>query len=477
METKRFTKKDLECLKKDLLRKRRHGWKVLKAAEKRDTFSYCEAYKAFISNAKTEREVAAFIQEILLEDGFRGANSADKDVEKVLWNHHGKAICAYRRGKLPAKKGLRIIVTHIDAPRLDLKLNPLYEEFEMAFLKTHYYGGIRKYQWVARPLALHGVVFLKDQRRIDLNIGEKDHDPVFTINDLLPHLAARVQGEKKLKEAIHAEKLNVLFGGIPINGPSKDIKDAVKLNVLNILNSTFGIIERDLVSAEIEIVPRGRARDVGIDKGFVGGYAQDDRACTYAALRAILDAKALPYPALVLFVDKEEIGSDGNTGAKSRFLELSLFDVLRLEETPLEPDTLYRALDSSRAISGDVTAGIDPNYTEVHEERNDALIGHGVSLTKYTGVRGKYSANDAHAELVDWITRIWDKNGIVWQAGEMGKVDEGGGGTVAKYIAALGVDTVDVGPPLLSMHSPFEVAHKCDLFMTYKAYKVFLEND
>lgn len=457
------TKRDMERLKKKLMHEKVHGWTSLGPKEKDTCLSYALGYRNFLSTAKTEREV---ISEIVKE--------LDKARDVIYWVYRDKALCAYRPGQGKAARGVRIVCTHIDAPRLDLKLNPLYEEFEMVFLKTHYYGGIKKFHWVTRPLALHGVVYLKNGTRVDINIGEAPDDPVFTINDLLPHLASRVQGEEKLREAVPAEKLNCLFAGLPIHGP-KDTKEAVKLNCLELLHERYGIVERDLISAEIEIVPQGPAREVGIDRAFIGGYAQDDRACAYAAMKALVDARRPKEPLLALFLDKEEIGSDGNTGAKSRILELSLFEVFRLEGAETAPDTLYRALNLSRAISGDVTAGIDPDYVEVHEKRNDARVGYGVNLTKYTGSRGKYSANDAHAEFVNWITRAWDRGGIVWQAGELGRVDEGGGGTVAKYIASLGVDTVDAGPPLLSMHSPFEIAHKLDLYMTYKAYRTFYE--
>ena len=462
MAEKTLTKKELERLGKELLHKRVHGMRALSAKEEEACEGYCHEYKAFLSKAKTEREAAREIASILGHSNI------------AFWQYREKAICAYRPGKKRAQDGIRLICTHIDAPRLDLKMNPLYEDLDMAFLKTHYYGGIKKFHWLTRPLALHGVVFLKDGQRVDITIGEQVDDPVFTINDLLPHLASKVQGEKKIRDAIPAEKLNVLFGGNPIKGP-EDTKEAVKLNCLKILKREYGIVERDLISAELEIVPQGPPRDVGLDRAFVGGYGQDDRACAFAALKALTDARTPEQPIMALFLDKEEIGSDGNTGAKSRLIELALYEILRQEGAELAPDTILRLFNSSKAISGDVTAGIDPDYMEVHEKHNDAHIGYGVNLTKYTGARGKYSANDAHAEMVNWVTRVWDRKKVVWQAGELGRVDEGGGGTVAKYIASLGIDTVDAGPPLLSMHSPFEIAHKVDLYMTYKAYRAFFE--
>ncbi|HID98434.1 MAG TPA: aminopeptidase, partial [Thermodesulfobacteriaceae bacterium] len=336
----------------------------------------------------------------------------------------------------------------------------------------HYYGGIKKFHWVARPLALHGTAIKEDGRKVNIVLGEDTRDPVLTINDLLPHLALKVQGNKKLSEAIPAEKLNILVGGLPLHSPD-DASSAVKMGILKILREKYGLVEEDLISAELEIVPAGKARDVGLDRAFVGAYGHDDRICAYSSLSAILRLKKPDTTGIALFLDKEEIGSDGNTGAKSRFMDMVIYDLMRLQGINPEPDSLLRIYMKSRAISADVTAGIDPDYMDVHEKRNDAMIGYGVCLTKYTGARGKYSANDAHAEYVNWLRRIWNHSGVIWQAGELGKVDQGGGGTVAKYLAEKGMDTVDAGTPLLSMHSPFEIAHKADLLMTFRAYSAF----
>jgi aspartyl aminopeptidase len=316
------------------------------------------------------------------------------------------------------------------------------------------------------------VVVKEDGRIIDVKIGDDPDDSTLVINDILPHLAYKVQADKKISEAIPAEKLNVLLGGIPLIGPD-ELKDAVKLRVLKLINERYGIVEEDLISAELEVVPSGPARDVGFDRAFVGGYAHDDRACAYTSLKALLELENPSLTSIALFLDKEEIGSDGNTGAKSRFLELILYDLMKKQGLAPSPDSLLRIFLSSRAISADVTAGIDPDYQEVHEKRNDAKMGYGICLTKYTGHRGKVAANDAHAEYMGWVRRIWNKSGVVWHAGELGKVDEGGGGTVAKYLAFHGIDVVDAGPPLLSMHSPFEIVHKGDLYMAFKAYKAF----
>jgi aspartyl aminopeptidase len=475
MGEKRLSKTEWKHLEKTLYRNRKSTWSQLATRDREKVFLYSDKYKDFLTQAKTERESVNIIVNMAQKEGFvpfekiEGSGSGHN---RILWTFRGKAAALAVRGKTPISSGIRIIASHIDAPRLDLKQNPIYEDLEMAFLKTHYYGGIKKFHWVARPLAIHGMILRDDGSKIYIEVGENPHDPVFTINDLLPHLAHKVQSDKKLSEAIPAEKLNVLIGGFPILGP-EDLKDGVKLRILKILNEKYGLTEEDLISAELEIIPAGGARDVGLDSAFVGGYGQDDRACAFASLNSILELKQPQITAVALFLDKEEIGSDGNTGAKSSFFDLVTYDLLRNDGFQIEADSLVRMLVSSKAISADVTAGIDPDYKEVHEEYNDALIGHGVCLTKYTGSRGKYSANDAHAEYVNWLRRVWNDAKVIWQAGELGKVDEGGGGTVAKYLAQRGLDIVDAGTPLLNMHSPFEVAHKTDLFMTSQAFAAF----
>ncbi len=474
MKEKRLSKSEWKQLEKDLLRERKPVWPRLKAKERKEVLDFSDGYRSFLSTTKTERETVNFIRRTCEKKGFVPVSRISSDNKKILWTYKNKLAALAILGKKTISQGVRIIASHIDSPRLDLKQNPLYEELDMAYLKTHYYGGIKKFHWVARPLAIHGTVLRDNGESVRIVIGEDGADPVLTINDLLPHLAAKVQADKKLKEAIPAEKLNVLVGGIHLPGPD-EAKEAVKLRILALLNERFGIKEEDLISAELEIVPAGPAREVGFDKAFVGRYGQDDRICAYASLQAIISLQEVEDTVIALFLDKEEIGSDGNTGAKSRFLELILYDLFRCQGIVPEADSLVRALMGSRAISADVTAGIDPDYQEVHEKRNDARIGYGICLTKYTGARGKYSANDAHAEYVNWIRRIWNGFGVMWQAGELGKVDEGGGGTVAKYMARHGMDTIDAGPPLLSMHSPFEICHKVDLFMSYKAYQAFYQ--
>ncbi len=457
-------------MSEELLLKKKPVWDQIDDEEKELVEKLSKDYIKFLSEAKTERECVELMVKLLKEKGF----SEDPEVRhfKVF---REKLLAVMVAGKKPPYYGLRIIATHIDSPRLDLKLHPLYEDTELAFFKTHYYGGIKKYHWVARPLALHGVVVKPDGRKVKVVIGEEPGDPVFTVCDLLPHLAKKVQGEKKLSEAVPGEKLNVLVGGLPLK-TEKDEKERVKLSVLKILNEKYGITEEDFVSAELEVVPAGGAFEVGLDRAFVGGYGQDDRICAFAALAALLNLKEPTYSCLLVFMDKEEIGSDGNTGAKSRILEKMVYDILKMFGVTPSGDTVLETFMRSKAISGDVTAGIDPHYMEVHEKLNDAKLGYGVVLTKYTGHGGKYMANDAHAEYMAWMRRILKEASVVYQAASMGKVDEGGGGTVAKYLASYGMDIVDMGPPLLSMHSPFEIAHKADLYMTYKAYKAFLES-
>jgi aspartyl aminopeptidase len=478
MEYTTFTKEDVEKLEKTLKRDKKNVWSQVDDKIKKSIFEYSERYKDFLSIAKTEREAVSIIRDIAIKNNFSPIDDAKKSQKKLFWSFKDKTAALINLGKKPLSDGFRLVASHIDAPRIDLKQNPLYEELDMAYLKTHYYGGIKKYHWLSRPLAIHGPVLKNDGSTVNIIIGEDENDPVFTINDLLPHLAGKVQGDKKLPDAFPAEKLNILIGGIPLisdDSGKNGIKEAVKLNILKLLNDKYGIIEEDLVSAELEVIPAGKARDVGFDRAFVGGYAHDDRSCAFASLKAILDAQNPEIPCIAVFFDKEEIGSDGNTGANSKILEILLYDLLNHAKERINPETLTRIFSLSKAISADVTAGIDPDYQEVHEKRNDALIGYGICLTKYTGSRGKYSASDAHAEYMNWIRRIWNNNNVIWQAGELGKVDEGGGGTVAKYLAYHGMDIVDAGTPLLAMHSPFEIAHKSDLFMTYLAYNAFFK--
>jgi len=464
----RKKKDEVKELKEKLALSPRPVWDQLSEKEKKAVERLAEDYRRFLSLAKTERECVETMVALLRKQGFTSEPSA-----RCYTVFRDKMLAVMVAGQKPPYYGLRLIATHIDSPRLDLKLHPLYEDLDLAFFKTHYYGGIKKYHWVARPLALHGVVVKPDGSRVRVVVGEDPGDPVLTVCDLLPHLSRKIQGDKKLAEAIPGEKLNVLVGGLPLVGSPED-KERIKLSILKILHEKYGLTEEDFVSAELEVVPAGPAVEVGLDRAFIGGYGQDDRICAFAALAAILEVTDPPYSTLVVFMDKEEIGSDGNTGAKSRFLEKLIYEFLKLYGVTPQGDTVLETFLRTRAVSGDVTAGMDPHYMEVHEKLNDARMGYGVVLTKYTGHGGKYMANDAHAEYMAWLRRIFAEAKVVYQAASMGKVDEGGGGTVAKYLAAYGMDIVDLGPPLLSMHSPFEVAHKGDLYMTYRAYKAFL---
>ena len=461
-------KNELELLRERLTVSPRLVWDHVNEAERQAIMAYAERYKKFLDTAKTEREAVKEIESQARAQGFVPlAGSAPG--APWFYNYKGKTIALGVSGRRPLSDGLRLIGAHIDSPRLDLKQYPLYEETDLVFLKTHYYGGIKKYQWLARPLALHGVVLKADGSLVEFRVGEEPGDPVFTVLDLLPHLARKVQMDKKVTEAFEGEKLNVLIGSLPIG--NKDTKERFKLSLLKYFEDTYGITEEDLVSAELEVVPAGPARDVGWDRSLVAAYGHDDRSCAYPALEAILEVKDPEHACVALFYDKEEVGSDGNTSAKSCLLEdmVELF----LEREGQSPLTRRRVLMNSLAISGDVTGALDPDWPEVHEKRNAARMGYGVSLTKFTGHGGKYSANDAHAEYIAWLRKILNEAGVIWQATHLGKVDEGGGGTIAKYLAVHGMEIIDSGPPVLSMHSPFEVASKADLYMVFKAYKTF----
>lgn len=421
--------------------------------------------------AKTEREAVAEISRRLTEAGFLPLEKVSKGA-KGFRTLKEKALALVIPGNRPLAEGLQIIASHIDAPRLDLKQHPLYEESDLALFKTHYYGGIKKYQWLARPLALHGVVLTSDDRKIPLVIGENGSDPVFCVSDLLPHLSRKVQMEKKLSEAVEGEKLNVLAGSIPLG--EEGTEERFKLAVLDHLHRHYGIKEEDLASAELELVPAEPARDVGLDRGLVGAYGQDDRVCAYAGLQAAMTVEKPSRTVVVLFFDKEEIGSEGNTGARSRFLEDLLAELYDLRGEKVTPAILSRTWFNSRALSADVAAAVEPDYPEVHEKRNAPRLGYGLCLTKFTGSGGKVGSSDAHAEYLHWVRNLFNREGVIWQTGELGKVDEGGGGTIAKFLAALGMEIVDCGTPVLSMHSPFEVVSKADLYMTIKGYRAFL---
>jgi len=466
----------VEEVERNLAYKRKNVWDDIADQQKDDIGKFAEDYRLFLSKVKTERETVNEIVGAARESGFHRLEENRgqlKPGDKIFLTARGKAAMLAVIGNDPLEKGLNIVGAHVDSPRLDLKPLPLYEDSGMALLKTHYYGGVKKYQWLTLPLALHGVVVKGDGERIDMIVGEKPDEPVFTVTDLLPHLS-KDQMDKKMADAVPGEALNVLFGGIPL--PGKEEGKRVKLAVLNLLHQKYNIKEEDFISAELELVPAGPARRVGLDGAFVGGYGQDDRACAYAALRAITGLSNLQKTAVALFVDKEEIGSAGNTGMKSRFFENALVEVISRVRGAYSGLDLRRILKASRAISADVTAGTDPTYKDVMETQNAPFLGCGVVLTKYTGSKGKYGANDAHAEFVGEIIRLFNREGIIWQTGELGKVDQGGGGTIAYLLAAHGADVIDCGPPLLSMHSPFEIVSSSDIYMAWRAYVAFMEN-
>lgn len=428
---------------------------------------FCEGYKKFLDEGKTERECVRYAVKLLEKHGYRPfeAGTSYETGDKVYYVNRGKSVIATTFGKLPLAEGLRINGAHIDSPRLDLKPNPMYEKDEMAYFKTHYYGGIRKYQWGTIPLAMHGVVMKKNGEKVEICIGEKEGDPVFCITDLLPHLAAR-QNERPLREGLKGEELNIVIGSLPYQ--DDQVKEPAKLLALELLNEQYGITEADFYRAEIEMVPAQKACDVGLDRSLIGAYGQDDRVCAYTALMAEIETEEPEHTTVTILTDKEEIGSEGNTGLASSYVLHYIEDLADLEDVPVR-----RILKKSICLSSDVNAAYDPTFPDVYESRNSSYINKGCVLTKYTGARGKSGSNDAGAELMAKVIGIMEENGVYWQAGELGKVDEGGGGTIAKFVAAMDVDTVDLGVPILSMHAPFELASKLDVYNTYKAFRAF----
>jgi len=453
---------------------RENLWKSYNEKEKKQIFEFAEEYKNYLNSAKTEREFVTVTEKELIKNGFTDINKKKtlKKGDKVYYNNRDKNIVAVIIGK-DIKSGINMIVSHVDSPRLDLKPNPIKEIEEFALLNTHYYGGIKKYQWAATPLALHGVVYLKNNKKVTLSIGEDEDDPVFSIPDILPHLAYKVQDERKSREVIQGEELKLLFGNMPVN--DKNAKEQTKQLVLNKLKKDYGIEYDDFFAAELEIVPAGKLRDVGLDRSMIGGYGQDDRICAYTSLRAIYEVKNPEKTVMVYLTDKEEIGSEGSTSLKATLPELIIGKMLSMTEKNYNDQILRETLWNSKALSSDVTAAMNPIFKSVHDEENVARLSYGLAFAKYTGSRGKVSANDADAEYLQEIRQIFDKNKIKYQSGGFGKVDEGGGGTVAKYLAHYGIKTVDAGPALLSMHSLFEISSKADLYETYRAYKVFFE--
>jgi aspartyl aminopeptidase len=455
----------------ELLYKKKFIWDKISVEERAQVFELGEDYKSFIDASKTERLSIKEIIRRAEQQGFKPLDEFNelKPGDKVYYVNKRKSAVLAVIGKEKIENGMNIVGSHVDSPRIDLKQNPLYEEHGLSLLKTHYYGGIRKYQWVALPLALYGTIVKADGETIDISIGDDEKDPVFYITDLLPHLA-KEQNDKKLSEAIEGEALNVIIGSLPAEG--KDDEKRFKLNVLKILNEKYGMIEEDFQTAEIEIVPAGRSRDVGIDRGMISAYGHDDRVCAYTSLKAIFEIEDNNRTAVALFADKEEVGSMGNTGMHSEFFNNMVGEMILLQGNS-DMLSLKRALANSSMLSSDVAAGVDPTYPKVTEIQNAAVMGQGVVMVKYTGSRGKSGANDASAEYIGKIRKIFNESNIMWQSAELGKVDQGGGGTIAYIMANLNMDVVDLGVPVLSMHAPFELVSKTDVYMTYKAYKAF----
>ena len=459
-----------DALRKSLMYKKKNSYDRLPAQEMESVNTYCEGYKTFLDNGKTERECTQQAIDMAEKSGFRSyiRGMELKAGDKIYSTNRGRAILLAVIGEKGLEHGINIVAAHIDSPRLDLKQNPLYEESEMAFMKTHYYGGIRKYQWVTIPLELRGVIALRSGDIVRVSIGSGVGDPQFVITDLLPHLAAD-QNKKTLGEAITGEGLNILVGSCPL--ADDDGADRVKLEVLELLNTKYGIIEEDFISAELMAVPAFNATDIGFDRAMIGAYGHDDRVCAYAGLAAMLQMdKAPTRTAVCMLADKEEIGSEGVSGMKSAAFDTFIEDLCHHQNVPLRA-----CFEKSFCLSADVTAAFDPNYADVYEKRNSAFVNYGMGVCKYTGSRGKSGASDASAEVVAYLRRILDDASVVWQMAELGKVDKGGGGTVAAYMAERNIDTIDAGVPVLSMHSPFEVVSKLDCYMTYKGIKAVFD--
>ena len=456
---------------------RENAWKKYDEAGLKEVFEYCEGYKKYISDCKTERECVSESIRIAETYGYRNLEDVIKNKEtlksgdKVYDNNMGKGIALFLIGEEPMAAGCNILGAHVDSPRLDIKQNPLYEDKEFAMLDTHYYGGIKKYQWVTLPLALHGVVVKKDGTVIELNIGEDDSDPIVGISDLLVHLSAD-QMSKKASNVIEGEDLNVTIGSMPLDGEEKD---AVKANILKLLKEKYDFEEDDFVSAEIEVVPAGKARDYGLDRSMVAGYGHDDRICAYTSMMAQLETESVKRTAVTLLVDKEEVGSIGATGQHSRFFENTVAEVMdRLGE--YSELNVRRALKNSKMLSSDVSAAFDPNYAAVNEEKNSAFMGHGLVFNKYTGSRGKGGCNDANAEYMAELRNIMDSENVTFQTAELGKVDQGGGGTIAYILAQYNMEVIDSGIALHNMHAPWEIASKIDIWEATKGYKAFLKH-
>lgn len=458
-------------LKEELFIPAKTGIQTVTADELKKADDFCEGYKKFLDNSPVEREAVKYSLELAKANGFVEFEQDKKYSagDKVYYINRGKAIALAVIGKNGTKNGTRLSIAHIDSPRVDLKPNPLYEDSSLAFFKTHYYGGLKKYQWTVMPLALHGTVVKLDGSKVDIRVGNDEDEPCFCITDLLPHLA-REQAAKPLSKAIEGENLNVLIGSRPLDTDDEE-SDLVKLNVMKILNDKYGITESDFLSAELCFVPAQKTRDVGFDRGLIGGYGHDDKVCAYPALMAAIDSDVPDCTCITYLTDKEETGSDGNTGMQSDFLRYFIYDLAKSDG-----EEGYRVLSKSKCLSADVNAAFDPIYASAYEPKNSSYINRGVIISKYTGHGGKYDTSDASAEYMGEIRSMLEKNGVMWQVGELGKIDIGGGGTIAKYVANMNVDVVDLGVPVLSMHAPFELISKLDVYEAYRAFYAFFNN-
>ena len=465
---------EIESLKEKLFKTTKVGWEGLDNEKVNEIFNYCNGYINFLNKSKTEREIIKSAKQMADENGFKNITEYKelKAGDKVYYINRDKSMYLAVIGEQSIENGMNIIGSHADSPRLDLKPNPLYEDSGLAFLKTHYYGGIKKYQWTTIPLSLHGVIVKPNGEKIEVNIGEDESDPIFTITDLLPHLASE-QMERKLKEGIQGEELNLLIGSIPYNGEKG--ADLVKLNILKLLNDKYGISEIDFVSSEIELVPAFKARSMGFDNSMVASYGQDDKICVYTSLTAMLKLQNPKTTAVCIISDKEEIGSMGNTGMESHVFDTFISELLNKLGIN-RPNLLDLVFCNSKMLSADVDAAYDPTFSQAFERNNSGYIGRGVGLNKYTGARGKAGASDANAEFVAMIRNIFESNNIKYEFAELGKIDIGGGGTIAYILADKGVDVIDCGVPVLSMHAPYEVTSKFDVYESHRAYVAFYNN-
>ena len=460
-----------EELKERLFNTKKNGWENTSDEEKEKIFNYCQGYMDFLNRSKTEREIVKNAEQMARERGYRDISEFESlnPGDKVYYVNRGKNLFLAVIGRESIENGVNIIGSHADSPRLDLKPNPLYEDKEFAYFKTHYYGGIKKYQWTAIPLSMHGVIVKTNGETVEVNIGENENDPIFTITDLLPHLA-QDQMQKKLKDGVEGENLNLLIGSIPYK--DSKVSEKVKLNILDILNRKYGITEKDFISAEIELVPAFKCRSLGFDESLIAGYGQDDKVCVYTSLTAILGIENPRKTAVCLLADKEEIGSMGNTGMESNVFSTFLSEILNKLNIN-RPNLLDKVLCNSKMLSADVDAGLDPIYTSVADLNNACYLNRGVGMNKYTGVAGKANASDANAEFLAYIRNIFESNDVDYQIAELGRVDKGGGGTIAYILANKGVDVVDCGVGVLSMHAPYEVTSKYDVYQAHKGYTAF----